>query len=71
VTSQTQAVLDAALALPEAERALLVEHLLGSWSEEGDELTHDELMAELDRRRAEITEGKVKPIAASQLWLEE
>jgi hypothetical protein len=36
-----------------------------------EELTEDELLAELERRRAEIIEGKVKPIPWSKLWLEE
>jgi putative addiction module component (TIGR02574 family) len=50
---QTQAILDAALALPEAERALLVERLLETLSPEGEALTDDELFAELERRREE------------------
>ncbi len=47
---QTQAVFDAALALPEAERALLVERLLETLPPEPSELTDDQLEAELDRR---------------------
>ncbi len=84
MTSQTQAICDAALALPEAERELLVERLLELLPEEGEEMTEDELLAdglvemtedellaELDRRRADFMEGKVKPIPASELWLDE
>jgi putative addiction module component (TIGR02574 family) len=54
MTAQNQAIFTAALALPQAERALLVERLLESLSPEGDELTDDELAAELDRRLAEF-----------------
>jgi hypothetical protein len=38
---QTQALFDAVLALPEAERNLLVERLLETLSPETDELTDD------------------------------
>jgi putative addiction module component (TIGR02574 family) len=71
MTAQTQAVLDAALALPEAERALLVERLLETLSPEEEELSDDELFAELERRRAEIEQGLVKPIPWSEVRLEE
>jgi putative addiction module component (TIGR02574 family) len=71
MTDQTQTVLDAALALPEAERALLVERLLETLSPETDELTDDELFAELERRRAEVEQGLVKPIPWSEVRLEE
>jgi len=68
---QTQAVYEAALALPEPERVLLVERLLEALGPEPDELSDDEFAAELDRRRAEIKEGKVRPIPSSELQLEE
>jgi putative addiction module component (TIGR02574 family) len=68
---QTQAILDAALALPEAERALLAERLLESVSPEADELTDDEFFAELERRRMEVEQGLVKPIPWSEVRLEE
>jgi putative addiction module component (TIGR02574 family) len=71
MTQQTQALLEVALALPEAERALLAERLLESLPEEGDELSEEELVAELDRRRAEIVEGKTKPIPWSDIRLGE
>ncbi|HEX5271355.1 MAG TPA: addiction module protein [Gemmataceae bacterium] len=84
MTPETQALLEAALALPEDQRALLTERLLETLDEEGEEmppeeeledeleeLTEEELLAELDRRRAEIEEGKVKPIPWSEIWLEE
>jgi hypothetical protein len=62
MTAQTQAVLDAALALPEAKRALGVERLLETLSPEGEDLIDDELFTELERRRSEIEQGVVKPI---------
>jgi putative addiction module component (TIGR02574 family) len=67
---QHQALFDAALALPEAERALLAERLLASLSPEVDDVTDDELAAELDRRRAEVEQGAVQPIPWSELRLE-
>ncbi len=66
-----QAVLQTALALSEAERALLVEQLLESLSPEPDELIDAALAAELDRRRAEVEQGHVKPIPWSEVRLEE
>ena len=53
MTTPGQAILDAALALSEDERIQLVERLLESLSAEPDELTDDELFAELERRHAE------------------
>ena len=50
MTPESQALFDAALALPEAERAILAERLLETLSPPGEELTDDELEAELDRR---------------------
>jgi putative addiction module component (TIGR02574 family) len=70
MSPQTQALLDAALALPEAGRALLVEGLLESLSEEGDDRTDEELVAELDQRRAEMADGTDPGIPASDLWLD-
>ena len=67
---QTEAVYEAVLALPEAERVLLVERLLEDLGPEPDEMS-DEFAAELDRRHAEIKEGKVQPIPWSELRLEE
>ncbi len=53
MTMQTQAIFDTALALSETDRFLLVERLLETFPEVDDELTDGELIAELDRRRAE------------------
>jgi len=69
--NQTQAILDAALALHEAERAFLVERLLETLSPEQEEVSDDELFAELERRRAEVEQGLVKPIPWSEVQLEE
>jgi putative addiction module component (TIGR02574 family) len=46
-------VLEAALALPEADRVRLVEELLATLPRENEELTDDELEVELERRYAE------------------
>jgi putative addiction module component (TIGR02574 family) len=67
MSDQSQQVFDAALGLPETERALLAERLLESLEPELEEITEDELTAELDRRRAEIEQGIVKPIPWSQV----
>jgi putative addiction module component (TIGR02574 family) len=67
MTASNQAVFDAALALPADERALLVERLLETLSPAEDELTDDELAAELDRRRDEIERGAATPIAWSEV----
>lgn len=68
---QTQVLFEAALALPDAERALLVERLLETLSAASDDLTDEELFAELERRRAEVEQGLVKPIPWSEVRLEE
>ncbi len=69
--SPHQSVFEAALALPEAERALLAERLLESLSPESDECTDAEFFAELERRRAEVEQGVVTPIPWSQVRLDE
>ena len=71
MANQNQTVFEAALALPEPERALLAERLLKSLSPEAGELTDDELFTELERRRAEVEQGSVKPIPWSEVRLEE
>ncbi len=50
MSDQTQAVLDAALALSVTERELLVRRLLESLPSAVDEMNDEELEAELDRR---------------------
>jgi putative addiction module component (TIGR02574 family) len=67
MTTQTKAILDAARALPETERLLLVERLLEDVPLDLDELTEDELFAELQRRREELKAGSVEGIPWSKL----
>ena len=50
---KSQEVLEAALSLPESQRATLVGALLESLPSETDEWDDDELAAELDRRLEE------------------
>jgi len=71
MTPQTQVIFDAVLALPEAERALLVERVLETLSEEGDEISEEVMVAELDRRRAEMADGSDPGIPWSELVQEE
>ena len=71
MSPETQSLYQAALALPEAERALLAERLLETLSPEEVELTEDELFAELERRRAEVKQGVVKPIPWAEFRFEE
>ena len=51
---ETSSLLTAALALPESERAVLVERLLESLPTHVDALTDDEMEAELNRRFEEF-----------------
>jgi putative addiction module component (TIGR02574 family) len=72
MTEQTRSILDAALALPEDERTLLVERLLERLPPEPEDPTDEgAFAAELDRRRMEVEQGKVTPIPWSELRLEE
>ena len=70
MSDQGQQIFDAAMELPEAERAVLAERLLESLEPELQEVTENELAAELDRRREEIEKGIVKPIPWSQVRFE-
>jgi putative addiction module component (TIGR02574 family) len=54
MSSQTESVYQAAMALPDAERLMLVERLMETLPSSEDELSEDEFIAELDRRFAEI-----------------
>ena len=71
MTTTTQTVFDAAMALPETERLLLVERLLDELSPEAEELNDDQLVIELDRRRKEFEQGTAQPVPWSQLRMEE
>jgi putative addiction module component (TIGR02574 family) len=63
VTSQAQAVFDAAMALPEDERWLLVERLTETLSPPpDDDMTEEEFAAKLDRRAAEIAKDPSQAI---------
>jgi putative addiction module component (TIGR02574 family) len=53
MTAETQAILRAALALPEAERILLADELLEAISPDPGPCTEEEFAAELDRRAAD------------------
>ena len=72
MTSQFQAIFAAAEALPDGERALLVERLLETLSADGDadaaeELSEEEFLAELHRREQEMAAGGDKGISWSEL----
>jgi putative addiction module component (TIGR02574 family) len=71
MTAQIKAVFDAALALPETERALLAESLLQTLPGSSEELTDEQLYAELERRRAEFEQDPSCAIPASELFKEE
>jgi putative addiction module component (TIGR02574 family) len=56
MSSDAQAILTAALALPESDRAMIAERLLESLESpplSTDDLDEEALLAELERRRAE------------------
>jgi putative addiction module component (TIGR02574 family) len=61
---QNQALFDAALSLPEAERILLVQDLLETLSPDAKE---EELAEELDRRLEEARQGKAEVVSWTEL----
>jgi putative addiction module component (TIGR02574 family) len=61
---QNQALFDAALSLPEAERILLVQHLLETLSPDAKE---EELAEELERRLEEARQGKAEVVPWTEL----
>jgi putative addiction module component (TIGR02574 family) len=67
MNAQTQRILDQALALPDAERVLLLERLLECTSQEEEQMTDDELFAELERRHAEFEQDPSVAIPWSEL----
>jgi putative addiction module component (TIGR02574 family) len=71
VTSQTQAILDAALTLPEAERAELVDRLLETLPPEIEGFTDEEFHAELERRQAEFEKDPSVAVPWDKALLEE
>ena len=70
MTSETQSVYQAALALPDSERLKLVERLMETLPPPEDDLTEDEFVAELDRRFAEIQKDPSGGIPWSQIQRE-
>jgi putative addiction module component (TIGR02574 family) len=70
MTAETQAILNAALALPEAERILLAEQLLEALSPEAGPCTEEEFAAELDRRAAEYDRDPSIAISLSDVLQE-
>jgi putative addiction module component (TIGR02574 family) len=67
MTLSSDAVTDAALALPEKERARLVERLLETLSPQAEDLAEEELLKELDRRRAELHDDPSQAIPWSDV----
>jgi putative addiction module component (TIGR02574 family) len=67
MNAQTQAVLDAAMSLPEADRLLIAEQLLNSVPADLDGLSEEEFAAELNRRSEEVKQGKSEGIPWSVL----
>ncbi len=72
MTSEFQAIFQAAQALPAGERTLLVERLLETLPADGEgfteeELSEEDLLAELERRRQQVIAGTVEGIPWSEL----
>jgi Putative addiction module component len=67
MSPESQSLFDAALTLPETERALLAQRLAETLSPDADE----ELFTELERRRAEVEGGQVRPIPWAEFRFEE
>jgi hypothetical protein len=69
MSETTQAILAAALSLPESERTELMDALLeyASPPYEWHEMTDEEFRAELDRRRQECLDGTDPGIPADQV----
>jgi putative addiction module component (TIGR02574 family) len=72
MTSEFQAIFKAAQALPDGERTLLVERLLETLPADGEdfieeELSEEDLLAELERRRQEVIAGTVEGIPWSEV----
>jgi putative addiction module component (TIGR02574 family) len=62
VSDQFESILKAALALSEMQRVLLIDELVESLPPETGPYCEEEMLAELERRRAEVEQGLVKPI---------
>jgi putative addiction module component (TIGR02574 family) len=71
MSPQLSQLTDQALALPEDERLILAEVLWASVEpSQGGLEVDDELIAEIDRREAEVASGAVKPIPYEQAMRE-
>jgi putative addiction module component (TIGR02574 family) len=71
MTAHTKSLFEAALALPEAERALLADRLWDSLSIGDEEMTDDQLFAELERRHQEAENDPSATVSWSDLEKEE
>jgi len=72
MSETAQAILAAALSLPEEEREELVERLMESLPPSTDEMDDETLLAELERRRAEYERDPSVAIPWSEFrWSEE
>jgi putative addiction module component (TIGR02574 family) len=67
----SEEILNAVLALPESEKIQLVERVLETLPPDVDDMTEEEFIAELDRRRAEVESGLIKPIPWSDVTFED
>ena len=67
MTTASQGILDAALSLPEPERVFVVQGLLDSLSPDTLDDAERISTAELDRRYAEIEQGKAGEISWAEL----
>jgi putative addiction module component (TIGR02574 family) len=70
MSNQSQMVLDAALTLPEIERAALIRRLAESLSPETERLLDEDFINELERRSAEFEQGTADPVSWEQLKTE-
>ncbi len=71
MSAQTKALFDAALALPETDRALLADRLWESLSFENNVMSDDQLFAELERRHVEAEKDPSATVPWSELEKEE
>jgi putative addiction module component (TIGR02574 family) len=60
--SATETILQAALALPEGERMVLVDSILSTLGPPVPEMSEEEWRATLERRVREVETGAVKPL---------
>jgi putative addiction module component (TIGR02574 family) len=75
MSDQYESILKAALALSEMQRVLLIDELVESLPPGTGPYSDEEMLAELERRRAELEQGLTKPIpweeVRRRLWEEE